>query len=92
MKINEIIRSVYENTLTEGGNRLKWVDVIDRIHARSGKKISQATLSDRLKNENMTMNTAIEILDTMGYDVMVVPREKGRETYKVEMGEKRRGV
>ena len=33
MKINEIIRSVYENTLTEGGNKLKWVDVIDRMEA-----------------------------------------------------------
>jgi hypothetical protein len=34
----------------------------------------------------MKVNTALEMLDILGYDIVVVPREKGRDRYDVERG------
>lgn len=89
MKINEIVRAVFQSTLTEGGNKLTWVGVAVKIEDKYKKKVTPAALSDRLKNERMTVNTAIEMLDVMGYDLVVRPREKGKETYVVEPGGER---
>lgn len=80
MKINEIIQAVIENTLTQGGKRYTQSLIAEEL----GMKPQH--INDRLKNENMKVNTAIEMLDLMGYDLIVQPRESGRESYKVEKG------
>lgn len=93
-KINEIIRAVFATSVTEGGNKMKWVDVAAKIEEKTKKAVSPAALSDRLKNERMTVNSAIEMLNAMGYDLVAVPREKNRESYIVEPGgerERKRG-
>lgn len=89
MKINEIIAKVMESTRTPGGNKYTQVMMREALLEKTGKEVSQAALSDRFKNENMKVNTAIEMLDVLGYDVVVVPREKNREKYVVEVGGKR---
>ncbi len=89
MKINEIILKVLDNTQTPGGNKFTQVMMCHLLTAKTGKTVTPAALSDRFKNENMKINTVIEMLDVLGYDVVVVPREKNREKYVVESGEKR---
>ena len=80
MKINEIVAKVIETTLTQGGKKYTQKMIADKLG------IKPQHISDRLKNENMKVNTAIEMLEMMGYDLMVVPRESSRETYVVEKG------
>jgi hypothetical protein len=89
MKINEIIATVLENTTTLGGGKYTQVMLAEALTEKYGKNVSPAALSDRFKNENMKVNTAIEMLDILGYDIVVVPREKGRDKYEVELGGKR---
>lgn len=89
MKINEIVSAVLENTLTPGGNKYTQALLAKELTDKYGKKTTPAAVWDRLQNENMKVNTVIEMLDILGYDVVVVPREKSRETYIVERGGKR---
>lgn len=89
MKINEIVAAVLESTKTPGGNKYTQVMLAEALTEKYGKKTTAAAVWDRLKNENMKVNTALEMLDILGYDIVVVPREKGRETYEVELGGKR---
>lgn len=86
MKINEIIKDVMENTVTEDGKKIKQAEMIDRVKERFGLTVSAAALSDRLKNENMTMNTALEMLDVLGYEIVVQPKKDSRKSYSVERG------
>ena len=86
MKINEIVAAVIENTKTPGGNKFTQVMLADALTEKYGKKVGPAAVNDRLRNENMKVNTALEMLDILGYDIVVVPREKGREKYEVERG------
>ena len=86
MKINEIVAAVLENTKTPGGNKFTQVMLAEALTEKYGKKVSAAAVWDRSKNENMRVTTAIEMLDILGYDIVVVPREKGREKYDVERG------
>lgn len=80
MKINEIVAKVIETTLTQGGKKYTQSLIAEELH------VKPQHISDRLKNENMKVNTAIEMLNLMGYDLVVVPRESGRESYLVEKG------
>lgn len=80
MKINEIVAKVIETTLTQGGKKYTQKMIADDLG------IKPQHISDRLKNENMKVNTVIEMLDIMGYDLVVQPREEGRESYMVEKG------
>lgn len=89
MTINEIIYEILKNTQTMGGNKYTQVMLAEALTEKTGKKVTPAALSDRFKNENMKVNTAIEMLDILGYDLVVVPREKGRDKYDVELGGKR---
>jgi hypothetical protein len=89
MKINEIVDAVLKNTQTRGGNKYTQVMLAEELTDKYGKKVTPAAVWDRLKNENMKVNTAIEMLDVLGYDLVVVPRERGREAYEVELGGKR---
>lgn len=90
MKINEIIANVIENTTNEEGKKIKQVEIVDRIKEKFDLDVTPAALSDRLKNENMKVNTVIEILDVLGYEVAIRPKKGSRETYVVERGEKRK--
>lgn len=80
MKINEIVVAIIDTTLTQGGKKYTQTMIADELG------VKPQHISDRLKNENMKVNTAIEMLDLMGYDLVVRPREAGRETYIVEKG------
>lgn len=80
MKINEIVATVLETTLTQGGKKYTQSMIAEELG------VKPQHISDRLKNENMKVNTAIEMLNLMGYDIVVKPREAGRETYVVEKG------
>lgn len=80
MKINEIVAAVIENTLTQGGKKYTQSMIAEELG------VKPQHISDRLKNENMKVNTAIEMLNLMGYDLVVQPRESGRESYIVEKG------
>lgn len=89
MKMNEIVAAVLESTKTPGGNRFTQVMLAEELTKKYGKKVTPAALNDRFKNENMKVNTALEMLDILGYDIVVVPREKGRDTYDVSRGDLR---
>lgn len=80
MKINEIVTAIIDTTLTQGGKKYTQTMIAADLN------VKPQHISDRLKNENMKVNTAIEMLDLMGYDLVVRPREAGRETYIVEKG------
>ena len=80
MKINEIVSKVIETTLTQGGKKYTQTMIADELG------VKPQHISDRLKNENMKVNTVIEMLDLMGYDLVVKPRESGRDSYIVEKG------
>ncbi len=89
MKINEIIAKVLDITRTPGGNRYTKTMLCEALTRSTGKPVSPAALSDRFKNENMKVNTAIEMLDVLGYDLVAMPRERGREKFVIEVGGKR---
>lgn len=89
MVINDIIADVMENTTNEEGARIKQVEIIDRIQERFGVKVTSAAFSDRLKNKNMKTNTVIEILDVLGYELVVRPKKGSRQEYIAERGEGR---
>ena len=89
MKINEIIRKVLENTMTQEGKKYTQTLLAEELTARYGQKVTLATINDRLRNESMKTNNVIEMLDIMGYELVVRPKKDSRETYVVERGEKR---
>lgn len=80
MKVNEIVAAVLETTLTQGGKKYTQKMIADELG------VKPQHISDRLKNENMKVNTVIEMLDLLGYDLVVQPRERGRDSYIVEKG------
>ena len=89
MKANEIIIDVMKNTVGPDGKKVTQVAMIDHIQEKFGLRVTQAALSDRLKNENMKINTMIEMLDFLGYEVAIRPKNDKRRTYVVERGEGR---
>jgi hypothetical protein len=90
MTINEILMEVIANTTNEAGKPMKQVDVIERIEEKFDLKVTQAAFSDRLKNPIMKTNTVIEILDVLGYELVVRPKKDNRKEYVVERGEQRK--
>ena len=89
MKINEIIRDVMENTVAPDGKKITQVAMMEHINEKYDQRVTQAALSDRLKNENMKINTVIEMLDLLGYEVAIRPKNDKRQTYVVDRGEGR---
>lgn len=85
MKINEIVIDVLKNTIKPDGRKKTQVDIATALG------VKQQHINDRLKNENMKFNTAIEMLAEMGYEVVVRPADASdkRESYVVERGEAR---
>ena len=89
MTINDIIIEVMKNTTNEEGTPIKQVEVIDRIKEKFSLSVTPAAFSDRLKNKNMKTNTVIEILDVLGYELVVRPKKGNRQEYAAERGEGR---
>lgn len=86
MKINEIVIDVMANTAAPDGRKITQVSVMERVNEKYNQRVTPAALSDRLKNENMRVNTALEMLDVMGYEIVVRPKKDGRREYIVERG------
>ena len=82
MKINEIIIEVLKNTQKADGRKKTQSDIASALG------VKPQVVNDRLKNENMKVNTAIELLEKMGYEIVVKPKEYGdkRKSYVVEKG------
>ena len=89
MKINEIIKEVMDNTVGPDGKKISQVAMMKHINEKYSQRVTPAALSDRLKNENMKINTVIEMLDLLGYEVAIRPKNDKRQTYVVERGEGR---
>lgn len=89
MKINEIIRTVLENTMTQAGKKYTQTLLAKELTEKYGQKVSLAMINDRLKNESMKTNSVVEMLDILGYELVVRPKNDSRATYVVERGEKR---
>lgn len=89
MKINEIIRAILENTLTKAGKKYTQTLLAEELSEKYKQKVNTAMISDRLKNESMKTNTVIEMLDILGYEMVIRPKNDDRVTYVVERGEKR---
>lgn len=82
MKINEIISEVLNNTIKQDGRKKTQTDIAAALG------VKPQIVNDRLKNENMKVNTAIEMLAEMGYEIVVRPAAASdkRESYIVEKG------
>lgn len=82
MKINEIISEVLNNTIKQDGRKKTQTDIATALG------VKPQIVNDRLKNENMKVNTAIEMLAEMGYEIVVRPANASdkRESYIVEKG------
>ena len=68
---------------------MKHYEVREKIAENFGVELSQQAFTDRLKNKNMKINTAIEILDVLGYEVVIRPKKGSRQEYVAERGEGR---
>ena len=90
MTINDIIIEVLKDTVNEEGKKIKQNEVMERIETKFGVTVSQQAFSDRLKNNNMKFNTAIEILDVLGYELVARPKKGSRQEYVAERGEGRK--
>lgn len=80
MKINDIVAAVLKTTFTQDGKTYTQKMIADELG------VKPQHISDRLKNENMKINTVIEMLDLMGYELVVKPKKDGRDSYVVEKG------
>lgn len=89
MKINEIIVDVMKNTVGPDGKKITQVAMVEHINEKFAQKVTPAALNDRLKNENMKVNTIIEMLDLLGYEVAIRPKNDKRQIYVVDRGEGR---
>ena len=67
MKIGEAIRQAMKNQKTTQKQ------LADRIGAKS-----QSVISERLKMNNLSINTVIEMLDGIGYEMVIQEKKRGR--------------
>ena len=74
MKINEIILEVLKNTQKVDGRKKTQSDIASALG------VKPQVVNDRLKNENMKVNTAIELLEEMGYEIVQTCGEPGFES------------
>lgn len=68
MKIKEVIRLAMKETKTTQQQ------LADRIGARH-----QSVISERLKMNNLSINTALEMLEALGYELVVQEKRRGRK-------------
>ncbi|HHX79868.1 MAG TPA: helix-turn-helix domain-containing protein [Acholeplasmataceae bacterium] len=67
MKIGEAIRQAMKNQKTTQKQ------LADRIGAKS-----QSVISERLRMDNLSINTVIEMLDGIGYEMVIQEKKRGR--------------
>lgn len=67
MKINEAIKLAMKNQKTTQQQ------LADRIGAKS-----QSVISERLKTVNLTTDTVLEMLDAIGYELVIQEKKRGR--------------
>lgn len=89
MKINEIVIDVMKNSVGPDGKKITQVAMVEHINEKFSQNVTPAALNDRLKNENMKINTVIEMLDLLGYEVAIRPKKDNRQVYVVDRGEGR---
>jgi DNA-binding XRE family transcriptional regulator len=68
MKIKEVIRLAMKETKTTQQQ------LADRIGARH-----QSVISERLKMDNLSINTALEMLEALGYEMVIQEKRRGRK-------------
>lgn len=67
MKMNEALKIAMKNQKTTQQQ------LADRIGAKS-----QSVISERLKMENLSVNTVLEMLDAIGYEMIIQEKRRGR--------------
>ena len=94
MKINEIILNVIGNTTKIDGTKYTQTLVAELLSKNACKTVTTAAVNDRLKNENMKISNVIEMLDVLGYEVVVKTKSESdnRDSYVVEAGFDRKRV
>ncbi len=68
MKIKDVIRLVMKETKTTQQQ------LADRIGAKH-----QSVISERLKMDNLSINTALEMLEALGYEMVIQEKRRGRK-------------
>lgn len=68
MKMKEVIRLAMKETKTTQQQ------LADRIGARH-----QSVISERLKMDNLSINTALEMLEALGYEMVIQEKRRGRK-------------
>ena len=89
MTINKIISTILSTYTQPDGSKLTQVMLASILSDKYNRLVTPAALNDRLKNENMKVNTAIEMLDILGYDLIVIPRNSEKEQFLIDLGSKR---
>ena len=67
MKISEAIKFALKNQKTTQQQ------LADRIGAKS-----QSVIAQRLRTDNLSINTVIEMLDAIGYEMIIQEKKRGR--------------
>lgn len=69
MKINDAIREIMKT------QRVTQRRLVETINANGGNIKSQSVIAERLKrSDTMQMDKALEMLDALGYELVVQPR------------------
>lgn len=68
MKIKDVIRLVMKET------RTTQQQLADRIGAKH-----QSVISERLKMDNLSINKALEMLEALGYEMVIQEKRRGRK-------------
>ena len=89
MTINKVISTILATYKQPNGRKLTQVMLASILSDKYDKLVTPAALNDRLKNENMKVNTAIEMLDILGYDLIAIPRNCEKEQFLIDHGNKR---
>lgn len=67
MKMNEAIKAAMKDTKTTQAQ------LADRIGAKS-----QSVIAQRLSLKNLSVDTVIEMLDALGYELVIQEKKRGR--------------
>lgn len=68
MKIKEVIRLAMKETKT---TQQQLANMIGAKH--------QSVISERLKMDNLSINTALEMLEALGYEMVIQEKRRGRK-------------
>lgn len=67
MKVNSAIRKVMKETKI---TQTRLAEILGEKH--------QSVISERLRQNNISINLAMEMLDVMGYELVIQPKKPGR--------------